>query len=155
MSFDDLSDSEKESLNRGLKDEYAQKNDYQKRIFREQLQEIFQVSGRTIRNWLSPNYRGGFLGKSKKRTRDADARANFARGLLRNPPIRDGKPTRSPKDYLGADGDKFSPKKFKEYLDNNTIWKELQGHISWQTNTFFLSYAADSDTELSEGGFLF
>lgn len=88
----------KESYNKGLKDEYSRLNEYQRREFREQLRDTFQVSDRTIRRWLSPTKKGGFLGKGGRGGKNADAKANFARGLLRNPPLREGTPTRSPKD---------------------------------------------------------
>ena|GEM_PF-6112454 len=49
MAFDDLSNSEKESYNQGLKDEYSRlMNDYQRREFREQLRDTFQVSDRIL-----------------------------------------------------------------------------------------------------------
>lgn len=150
MGFEELSESEKKSYNKGLKDEYGRLNDYQRREFREQLRETFEVSDRTIRRWLSPTEKGGFLGKGGRGGKNADAKANFARGLLRNPPLREGTPTRSPKDYLGADKDKFNPSKFREYLNTESIWKQLQGNISWQTDTFFIKYASDSDTTASE-----
>ena len=158
MAFDDLSESEKASYNKGLKDEYSRLNDYQRREFREQLRDVFQVSDRTIRRWLSPTEKAGFLGKGGRGGKNADAKSNFARGFLRNPPLRKGIPTRSPKDYLGGDKNKFNPGKFREYLDTGSIWKELQGNISWQTDTFFVEYAADSDTseaESEEFAFLF
>lgn len=150
MAFEELSEREKESYNRGLKDEYSRLNEYQRREFREQLKDIFEVSDRTIRRWLSPTEKSGFLGKGKRGGKNGEAKANFARGLLRNPPLREGTPTRSPKDYLGADKNKFNPGKFREYLNTESIWKQLQGNISWQTDTFFIKYAADSDTTASE-----
>lgn len=49
MAFDDLSNSEKESYNQGLKDEYSRlMNDYQRCEFREQLRDTFQVSDRIL-----------------------------------------------------------------------------------------------------------
>jgi len=151
VAFDDLGDSEKESYNQGLKDEYSRlSNDYQRREFREQLRDTFQVSERTVRRWLSPTEEAGFLGKGKRGGKNADAKANFARGLLQNPPLREGTPKRSPKDYLGADKDKFNPNKFREYLNTENIWKDLNGNINWQTDTFFVEYAADSDSTTSE-----
>ena len=150
MAFEDLDESQKQSYNQGLKDEYARlSNDYQRREFREQLRDTFQVSERTIRRWLSPTEEAGFLGKGSRGGKNADAKSNFARGFLRNPPLREGIPTRSPKDYLGADKDKFNPNKFREYLNTENIWEELQGNISWQTDTFFVKYAADSDSTAS------
>jgi hypothetical protein len=150
MAFEDLSESDKEVYNQAIKDEYSRLTDYQQREYREQMRDIFQVSDRTIRRWVSPTEKAGFLGKGKRGGKNADAKANLARGYLRNPPIREGVPTRSPKDYLGADKDKFNSNKFREYLNNDTIWTELNGHISWQSDTFFMKYAADSDSTESE-----
>src|SRR4028119_2066428 len=144
MAFEDLSESDKEVYNQAIKDEYSRLTDYQQREYREQMRDIFQVSDRTVRRWVSPTEKAGFLGKGKRGGKNADAKANLARGYLRNPPLREGVPTRAPKDYLGADKDKFNPNKFREYLNNDTIWTELQGNISWQVDSFFIEYAADS-----------
>jgi hypothetical protein len=42
--------------------------------------------------------------------------------------LREGTPTRSPKDYLGADKDKFNPNKFREYLNTEISGRDLNGN---------------------------
>lgn len=123
-----MSDAEKRQTVEGIRDYYRRLHDREKPGFREAMAKTFDVSPRTVYRYLKQNGTD-FLGKkslNKSSTADKDARARFSNGVLQ-PPIRKGVPKKSV-ELQKKDGS-TDWNKFKKTLQNDGIWKNLNGRV--------------------------
>ena len=155
-TYNSMGDAEKRQTVEGIRDYYRRLPDREKSSFREAIAKSFEVSPRTVYRYLKESGTN-FLGKRALKNTDnprgeADIRARFSKGVL-EPDIRKGVPKKETSFQNKSGGVDWA--KFRKTLDNDGIWKNLNGRIRFQINAdmrfipyvIFEVYSSDEDEE--------